>query len=58
MIPDFISQLDEAAPLTGVHPGLIALFDYLLTCGKITDITQIDALVQARSRVDIALKSL
>lgn len=57
-MPDFISQLNPTDPLTGLHAGLIALFDALLSDERLTDQEKKDMLARIRAQIDITLKPL
>lgn len=56
-MPDFISQLVSGAPLTGLHDGLIALYDALLADETISAADK-EIIARLRAQTDIALKGL
>lgn len=56
-MPDFIAQLDAANPLSGLHDGLVALYDALLTDPRVSDADK-EIIARTRAQTDIALKGL
>lgn len=56
-MPDFYSQLDPNAPMTGFHTALVSLYDSLLQNENVPQSTK-DILARLRAHTHIQLNGL